>query len=139
MFGGICPHNKQCHDLKPNVLLARAEPYQLRTIPIGVFVLTAGVDTQDDRFEIQITGHARGDVTMPIDYHVIPGKPDDEKTRQALADYLRDAKFTNHYGREMKLEATAIDTGGHHTHTIYQFVRDWRLGFICYGCRLVWL
>lgn len=112
------------HDLKPNVLVARAEPYQLRTIPIGVLVLTAGVDTQDDRFEIQITGHARGDVTMPIDYHVIWGKPDDEKTRKALADYLVNAKFTNHFGREMKLEAVAIDTGGHHTHTIYQFVRE---------------
>lgn len=112
------------HDLKPNVLVARAEPYALRTIPIGVLVLTAGVDTQDDRFEIQITGHARGDVTMPIDYHVIYGKPDEEKTRQALADYLVSAKFNNHYGREMKIEATAIDTGGHHTHTIYQFVRE---------------
>lgn len=112
------------HDLKPNILVARAEPYQLRTIPIGVLVLTAGVDTQDDRFEIQITGHGRGDVTMPIDYHVIYGKPDDEKTRQALVDYLLAAKFINHYGRELKVEATAIDTGGHHTHTIYQFVRD---------------
>lgn len=112
------------HDLKPTVLVARAEPYQLRTIPIGVLVLTAGVDTQDDRFEIQITGHGRNDVTMPIDYHVIYGKPDDEKTRKALADYLVEAKFTNHFGREMKIEATAIDTGGHHTHTIYQFVRE---------------
>lgn len=112
------------HDLKPNVLVARAEPYQLRTIPIGVLVLTAGVDTQDDRFEIQITGHGRNDVTMPIDYHVIYGKPDDEKTRKALADYLVEAKFTNHFGRVMKIEATAIDTGGHHTHTIYQFVRE---------------
>ncbi|MGB2832979.1 MAG: phage terminase large subunit family protein [Methylotenera sp.] len=112
------------HDLKPNVLVARAEPYQLRTIPIGVLVLTAGVDTQDDRFEIQITGHGRNDVTMPIDYHVIYGKPDDEKTRKALVDYLVAAKFTNHFGREMKIEATAIDTGGHHTHTIYQFVRE---------------
>lgn len=112
------------HDLKPNVLIARAEPYALRTIPLGVLVLTAGVDTQDDRFEIQITGHGRNDVTMPIDYHVIYGKPDDEKTRKALADYLVAARFTNHYGREMKIEATAIDTGGHHTHTIYQFVRE---------------
>lgn len=111
------------HDLKPNVLIARAEPYQLRTIPIGCLVLTAGVDVQDDRLEIQITGHARNDKTMPIDYHVIYGNPADEKVWKALADYLIAAKFINHFGRELKIEATAIDTGGHHTHTVYQFVR----------------
>lgn len=112
------------HDLKPNVLIARAEPYQLRTIPIGILVLSAGIDVQDDRFEIQITGHGRYDVTAPIDYHVIFGNPSDEKTWKALADYLLAAQFTNHFGIKMQLEATAIDTGGHHTHAVYQFVRD---------------
>lgn len=112
------------HDLKPNVLIARAEPYGLRTIPIGCLVLTAGVDTQDDRFEIQITGHGRDGATFTIDYHVIYGKPDEVQTRLALYEYLANAKFTNHYGKKLKIEAAAIDTGGHHTHTVYQFVRE---------------
>jgi phage terminase large subunit GpA-like protein len=110
------------HDIKPNVLAARAEPYKLRTIPIGALILTAGVDTQDDRLEIQILGHGRDDKTWPIDYHVIYGNPADQKIWDALADYLK-AKFVNHYGREMRIEATAIDTGGHHTHAVYAFVR----------------
>jgi phage terminase large subunit GpA-like protein len=110
------------HDIKANVLLSRAEPYQLRTVPIGALILTAGVDVQDDRLEIQIMGHGRGDKTWPIDYHVIFGNPADEKIWDALVDYLK-AKFTNHYGRELRIEATAIDTGGHHTHAVYNFVR----------------
>lgn len=110
------------HDIKANVLQARAEPYQLRTVPIGALILTAGVDVQDDRLEMQILGHGRDDKIWPIDYHVIYGNPADQKIWDALAEYLK-AKFTNHYGRELRIEATAIDTGGHHTHAVYSFCR----------------
>ena len=112
------------HDLKANVLKARAEPYQLRTIPMGVLVLTCGVDVQDDRLEIQITGHGRDGRSATIDYHIIYGNPADEKLWDALAEYLKQATFTNHFGKQLRLEATAIDTGGHHTHMVYSFVRN---------------
>lgn len=111
------------HDIKPTLLQARAEPYALRSIPVGCLVLTAGVDTQDDRLEIQITGHGMGDATWPIDYHVLYGNPADEVFWDALADYLKAATFVNHFGIRLKIEATAIDTGGHHTHMVYSFVR----------------
>jgi len=111
------------HDIKPNLLQARAEPYALRTIPIGCLVLTVGIDTQDDRLEIQITGHGMNDSTWPIDYHVLYGNPSDEKLWDSLIDYLKNAVFINHFGIKLRLEAGAIDTGGHHTHMVYAFVR----------------
>jgi len=110
------------HDVKPNLLAARAEPYDLRTIPVGCLVLTAGVDTQDDRLEVRIEGWGIGDKCWNIDYHVIPGKPNEDHVWRQLADYLN-AEFTNQFGKTMKIEATAIDTGGHHTHDVYAFVR----------------
>lgn len=110
------------HDIKPNALIARAEPYALRTLPLGCLVLTAGVDTQDDRLEIQILGHGRDEKTWTIDYHVIPGNPADDKPWDALADYLS-AKFINRFGTELRIESVAVDTGGHHTHAVYNFVR----------------
>lgn len=113
-------------DIKPNALEARAEPYELRTIPLGCLVLTAGVDTQDDRLEIQITGHGRHDRTFVVDYHVIPGNPADEALWEKLADYLG-ATYTNAHGKEMRVEATAIDSGGHYTHHVYQFCRTRRV------------
>jgi Bacteriophage tail assembly protein len=112
------------HDIKLNMLQARAEPYPLRTIPVGCLVLTAGIDTQDDRLEVQITGHGMHDKTWPIDYHVLPGNPADESLWLALEEYLKAAVFPNHYGRQLRIEATAIDTGGHHTHMVYNFVRS---------------
>lgn len=110
-------------DIKPNALEARAEPYELRTIPQGCLVLTAGVDTQDDRLEIQITGHGRGDKTWAIDYHVLPGNPADEDLWGKLAEFLN-ATFVNGHGKQMRIEASAIDSGGHYTHNVYQFVRS---------------
>ncbi|MGI9141630.1 MAG: terminase gpA endonuclease subunit, partial [Fluviibacter sp.] len=114
------------HDLKPNTLIARAEPYELRTVPMGCLVLTAGIDTQDDRLEIQIVGFGMGDKEWVIDYHVIPGNPAEQQVWDALADYLN-AEFINTFGRALRIEASAIDTGGHHTHAVYAFVRSQRV------------
>lgn len=113
------------HDLKANALMARAEPYQLRTVPLDVGILTAGVDVQDDRLEIKIKGHGRGDVRYTLDYHVLYGNPADQAIWDALAKYLLDTKLQHPAGGMMlRLEATAIDIGGHHTQQVYRFVRN---------------
>lgn len=114
------------HEVKPNVLAARAEPYALRTVPPGCLVLTAGVDVQDDRLEIQIVGWGRGERCWTVDYHVLPGNPADEALWDRLADYLS-ATFQNSRGKVLRIEASAIDTGGHHTHAVYAFVRAGRV------------
>jgi phage terminase large subunit GpA-like protein len=113
-------------DVKPNALEARAEPYGLRTIPHGCLVLTAGCDVQDDRIEVQVLGHGEHDQTWVIDYHVLRGNPADAETWEALAEYLS-AEFINSHGKRMRIEATAIDSGGHHTHAAYVFVRSGRV------------
>jgi len=111
-------------DIKPNVLLARVDPYDRRTVPAGCLVLTAGVDVQDDRLEIQITGWGRDDRSWTLDYHVLPGSPSDDKLWAKLAEFLNGVAFENARGKTLRLEATAIDTGGHHTHMVYAFVRS---------------
>ena len=113
-------------DIKPNALEARAEPYDLRAIPAGCLVLTAGCDVQDDRIEIQIVGWGRGDRAWTIDYHVLPGNPADEAVWDKLADYLN-ANFINASGKTLRIEAAGIDSGGHHTHAVYAFVRSGRV------------
>lgn len=111
-------------DIKVNDLLARVEPYSLRTVPPGCLVLTAGVDVQDDRLEIQITGFGRGDRCWTLDYHVLHGSPTDDALWMKLAEYINGAVFENAFGKQLRIEATAIDTGGHHTHMVYSFVRS---------------
>ena len=113
-------------DIKPNALEARAEPYELRTIPAGCLVLTAGCDVQDDRIEMQILGHGQHERTWSIDYHVLHGNPADESLWDKATDYLA-AEFVNSQGKLMRIEATGIDSGGHHTHAVYAFVRSGRV------------
>lgn len=112
------------HDIKANALEARAEPYALRTVPQGCLVITVGVDTQDNRLEIQVIGHGKHDRCWTLDYHVLPGNPAGDELWQALADYVNAVRFTNAQDKELISEACAIDTGGHHTHAVYAFVRS---------------
>ncbi len=115
------------HDIKANALEARAEPYLLRTVPQGCLVITCGVDVQSGanaRLEIQVLGHGKGERTWTLDYHVLPGNPSGDEVWQALADYVNAVCFTNAHGRVLTSEACAIDTGGHHTHDVYAFVRS---------------
>lgn len=114
-------------DIKPNSLSARAEPYQLRTVPPGCLVITVGVDVQDDRIEVQVLGHGKHSRTWTLDYHVIPGNPADDATWDRLAEYVNAVEFSNSQGKVLRSEACGIDTGGHHTHAVYAFCRAGRV------------
>ena len=58
-------------------LMARREEYPAE-LPEGVLVLTAGVDTQDDRMEYEIVGHGHFGETWGIEKGIIMGRPDDD-------------------------------------------------------------
>lgn len=103
-------------------LMARAEPYSLRNCPRGVLALTAGVDVQDNRFEITVWGWGRGEEMWPVDYTVLEADPADERDWTKLDQYLL-TRFRHESGQTLPIEATAIDSGGHHTHQVYAFCR----------------
>lgn len=109
-------------DVKANSLQERAEPYGLREVPPGCLVLTAGVDVQDDRFAIEVSGWGRNETNWIIDWLEMPCDPSREASWSKLAAYLTQT-FTNRFGKELRIEATAVDTGGHYTHEAYNFVR----------------
>lgn len=109
-------------DVKPNTLAGRAEPYALRQVPPGCLMVTAGVDTQDDRLAVVLVGWGAGDAAFVLDWLEIPGNPGRPELWQALTEYLT-RPLLNAYGREIRVEATAIDSGGHYTHEVYQYTR----------------
>ncbi len=105
-----------------HALARRAEPYRRMTLPLGALVLTAGCDVQADRLEVVVWAHGRGEEMWAIDYHVIHGNPGDELPWQGLDEYLA-RPFQHASGQVVKIDATAIDTGGNHTHQVYNYVR----------------
>lgn len=117
-------------DIKPTMIAERAEPYSLRTVPAGCLLITVGVDVQsgaDARLELQVLGHGYPKKTWTLDYHVIPGNPEGSEVWDALTEYVNNIAWTNSAGNILRSEACAIDTGGHHTHDVYNYVRAKRV------------
>ena len=105
-----------------HALQRRAEDYRRYTVPFGGLVLVTGVDVQDNRFEAVTWAIGRGEEMWAIDYSVIPANPADEREWDKL-DAYRATVFTHASGQAMKIEAMAIDTGGHFTHQAYNYCR----------------
>lgn len=107
----------------PQELSQRALPYALRTVPPGVCLITCGVDTQNNRLAVQITGWGKKETAWALDYVEIPGDPSRDEVWSRLQELLTTPLYTAS-GKALHIEATAIDTGGHHAQDVYAFVRS---------------
>jgi len=99
----------------------RVEDYECQ-VPDEAFILTSGVDTQDDRFEIEVVAHGKNGETWSVDYKVISGDPQFQETQDMLDRYLAQ-DFTRKDGFIMKIIGTGLDTGGHRTKAMYEYCK----------------
>ncbi len=107
----------------PDVLMGRREIYEAE-LPEGVLVLTAGVDTQDDRFEYEIVGHGHFGETWGIEKGSIMGRPDDPATWDSLDMMVFDRVLRFKDGLGLKVSMSFVDEGGHFTEWVRQFCRN---------------
>lgn len=103
-----------------STLVARREPYAAQ-VPAGALCLVMSVDTQDDRLEAAVWGYGAGDECWVVDHRVIQGDPQRPEPWQEL-DELRRASYQHESGELMPVSATAIDTAGHRTNYVYDYV-----------------
>lgn len=105
-------------------LKERGEPYKLGTVPCGCLQLLAGCDTQDNRIEVTVRGYGRGCETWHVDHQIFYGSPSEDQVWQDVAEYLFEREFPHAAGSKLKIHASGIDTGGHHTQAVYSFVDE---------------
>ena len=103
-------------------LMARREHWGL-LLPAGIAVLTAGVDLQGDRIELQVVGWGRDEECWIVDYKVIWGDPSGPKVWADLDSALYATYAHSRAVPDLSIRAVAIDTGGHHTKAAYEFCR----------------
>lgn len=87
-----------------------------------VVLLTAGVDVQDDRLELEIVGWGRDEESWSVDYRTLYGDPSTPQLWQDL-DAILSQTFQTEDGRDLGIRAACIDSGGHYTQAVYNFVR----------------
>jgi len=102
-------------------LLDHREEYDTRDmIPEDVTLITAAVDVQDDRFEIEYVGWGDDEQSWSLGYHVLYGDLSAPEVWSDLRDHLR-MTFEHPLFGEMTWRSCAIDSGGHYTSSVYKF------------------
>lgn len=107
--------------LDEDVLYNRREMYHA-DVPDGVKILTAAVDTQDDRFEIEVQGWGAGHENWHIQYHVIYGDLKQRQVWKDLSEYLN-RTWEDIHGNRFPIAFTCMDSGGHFTNEVYEFCK----------------
>lgn len=102
-------------------LYSRRERYEAQ-VPDGALILTAGIDVQRDRIEMEVIGWGEGEESWNIDYRIIPGDTARDEVWQDLENALHDT-YTNESGAGMNITAAVIDSGDQTTR-VYDFVRQ---------------
>jgi phage terminase large subunit GpA-like protein len=124
------------HDINSDWLYGRREVYapdEGFDVPLGGLVLTAGVDVQDDRLEVDVRAWGLYDESWAIDYRVFMGDTSDLGDQHGMnnaglptcwkmLDQYLETSWSHECGDSMKVECTAIDSR-HHGEEVNLFCR----------------
>lgn len=104
-------------------LYLRREPYKRNEIPTEkALLLTAGVDVQKDRLEVEIVAWGRGRESWSIDYRIFPGDPMEDGVWQNL-DMLLAETWAHPSGVDMRIQKLGVDSGAF-TQAVYSWCRQ---------------
>jgi phage terminase large subunit GpA-like protein len=104
-------------------LYERRSTYKQNVLPDPVCFITAGVDIQKDRIEVEITGWARDKISYLIDYRIYMGDTSsmDGEPWVKLAELVHEVWKRDNINIPIKL--MAVDSG-YNTQTVYSWVRQ---------------
>ena len=105
-------------------LYRRRERYPIGEVPRGGVLLTAGVDVQADRLEIEVVAWGKGKESWSVEYLVIQGDTAAPAPWEELSK-LVGRTWIHASGAQMPLAKVAIDSG-FRTNTVYGWVRGQR-------------
>jgi len=115
------PWEESGEKVDEEILFERREMYEAE-VPEAVKVLTAAVDVQDDRFEIEVVGWGAGRESWGIEYQIIHGDLKLPDVWERLDAYLQ-KRWTKLNGKQFGITCTCMDSGGHFTQEVYRFCK----------------
>lgn len=107
----------------PTGLKSRAEVYRSE-VPAGGLYLTAGIDMQMDRLEVEVVAWGVGEESWSIGYWVLWGDPLAGDVWNDLDDLLA-STFQHESGAVLPISSACLDTGGTqgYTQAAYEYAR----------------
>jgi phage terminase large subunit GpA-like protein len=103
-------------------LYERRGGYRSKEVPAQVTTLTAGVDIQGDRIEVEVVGWAQGMRAYSIDYVVLPGNTNQPEVWARLSQLLY-TPYERADGATIGLSRMCVDSG-FNTQEVYNFCRE---------------
>lgn len=91
-------------------------------MPDEVIAITAGIDTQDDRFEVEVVGWGVEHESYGIIYKRIYGDLKQSEVWKNLDNFLKQT-FKKADGTAMRISCACMDSGGHFTNKVYKFCK----------------
>jgi len=101
--------------------LEKRREYYDSELPDGTLMLTAGVDVQKDRLEIEVVGWGEGKESWGVDYKAFIGNPAEEDVWEQLDKYLL-KNFRYSDGCGLTIACTCVDCG-YKTTEVYDFCK----------------
>lgn len=104
-------------------LMERVEVFRA-PVPAGGVVLTAGIDMQPDRLEVELVAWGVGEESWSVDYQVLWGDPLQGDVWDDLDDYLA-STWLHESGAHLAISAACLDTGGTkgYTQSAYDYAK----------------
>lgn len=107
----------------PTALESRAREWSAQ-VPMGGVYLTAGIDMQQDRLEVEVVAWGEGEESWSVDYRVLWGDPLAGEVWEDLDDLLK-STYIHESGAPLPITAACLDTGGTsgYTQAAYEYLR----------------
>jgi phage terminase large subunit GpA-like protein len=106
--------------VEPHTLMEKCQSYDAQTLPAGVICVTAGVDVQGDRLELEFVGWGAGAESWGIYPQILRGNTGEAEIWTLLDDVLARARFTTEDGRVLRVIGVCVDSG-YETQNVYEF------------------
>jgi phage terminase large subunit GpA-like protein len=104
-------------------LMNRREEYGTE-VPEPILVLTAGVDIQEDRIELEVVGWGDGEESWSLDFRRLMGNPHTSgDIWERLNDILLHETWQHASGVELRIQCSCVDSG-FATKKVYEFVQS---------------
>ena len=108
-------------EIETHELMARRENYDSTLVPKEALVITAGVDIQKSRIEIQTIGWAMDSQSYVIEYKIFWGETAQSAVWEELDEFLK-KKYKKDDGSFIGIACTAVDSG-YQTQSVYNFCK----------------